>query len=174
MQPIEMKVLWLKWDFSFKLTGPTEGQWQKQNGGPYSDKTTIFVLLVGVGGVLVCSCRSEERKTQMLLQLKKKFYKRLPLISQWSLSISKYPAAKQAVLEFVCHILKGCLRICSFWQGTLCERTVKHIRHLNKITLIEQDGFEANPTNWASWFWGRFFSYSQENSEYFQWLRIFF
>lgn len=80
----------------------------------------------------------------------KKLKKGLPHISQYSLPISKYPT-KEAVLEFLCHILKSSLRICSFWQGNLCERTVKHTRHLKKITLIEQDGFKANPTNWASW-----------------------
>lgn len=63
----------------------------------------------------------------------------------------KISTTKVAVLEFVCHILKGSLRICSFGQGNLCEGTVEHTRHLKKITLIEQDGFKANPTNWASW-----------------------
>lgn len=146
----------------------------------------FFVLFWGL--FVLWFCRSEERKicpvredpllpsafkTRFFFSLKKNL-KRLPHICQWSLPISKCPATKQAVLEFVCHILKGSQRVCSFWCGTLCKRTVKDIRHLKKITLIEQDGFEANPTNWAGWLWDRFFCYSEENSEYFQWLRVFF
>lgn len=166
--------------------GPTKWQWWRQNGGPYSGETSFFYFVFG--RVLFCFCRSEEKKTcpieedpllpsafktRCFFSLKK-ILKRLPHISQWSLPISKYTAAKQAVLEFVCYILKGSPRIRSFWQGTLCKWTVKDTRHLKKITVIEQDGFEANPTNWARWLWDRLFCYSQENSEYSQWLRVFF
>lgn len=122
-----------------------------------------FLFCVGV--FFVYFCRSEERKTcpvweDPLLPSAfktrcffswRKAEERTPSYLPVVIANFKISTTKEAVLEFVCHILKGSLRICSFGQGNLCEGTVKHTRHLKKITLIEQDGFKANPTNWASW-----------------------
>lgn len=51
MQPIEIKLLWLK------LTGASEGQQWKQNGGP-NTANTYFLF----GFALLPPCRSKERK----------------------------------------------------------------------------------------------------------------